>query len=157
MMQNGHSFMISGLWEPKMQKIAYDYLMNSGPIEIVNTTNIETRELYEDKEQPEKKLDDYYIFGLNQGTGKREYFIKKESRTSNREILVDKREGRKSKSTLYDVLGYIDKNIENAYASRALRTESIPQDDGTKIDIKKVAITDTIQNVDIYGGLFDIQ
>jgi len=34
MSQNNHYFAIDGLWEGKMQNILYDYVMNSGPIEL---------------------------------------------------------------------------------------------------------------------------
>jgi hypothetical protein len=63
--------------------------------------------------------------------------------------LVDKRLGinprlgHNSKSTLYDVLGYVDKDAEKLYTSWKLK-------DG------KAVSEDTIQNVDIYNGLYDI-
>jgi hypothetical protein len=50
--------------------------------------------------------------------------------------------GHSSKSDLYDVLGYVDKDAEKWYAS-------------WKRDQNKVKVRDTIQNVDIYNGLFD--
>lgn len=101
MTNNDHYFKIDGLWEAKMQKIIYDYIINAGPIEVEN------------------------------------------------EKLTDKRRGyhqtlgHRSKSTLYDVLGYIDKEAEKYYAS-------------WKIEEGKAATRDTIQNVDIYNGLYDI-
>jgi hypothetical protein len=64
--------------------------------------------------------------------------------------LKDKRQGyhRKlghtCKSTLYDVLGYVDKDAEKWYASW--------ENKGGKAQIK-----DSIQNVDIYDGVFDIK
>lgn len=105
MAQNNHYFKIEGLWENKMQKIIYDYMINSGPIESVKSDT-----------------------GLK---------------------LVDKRRGyhprlgHVSKSTLYDVLGYIDKDAEKWYASWT-------NEDG------KAKVQNSIQNVDIYNGLFDI-
>jgi hypothetical protein len=36
MKQNNYYFKIDGIWEDKMQKIVYDYMMNTGPIEVVN-------------------------------------------------------------------------------------------------------------------------
>lgn len=63
--------------------------------------------------------------------------------------LLDKRQGyhkllgHTSKSTLYDVLGYVDKDAEKWYASWKRKND-------------KVTIQDTIQNVDIYDGLYDI-
>lgn len=108
MSQNGHYFKIRGLWEDKMQKIVYDYIQNSGPVNVDST-----------------------------GT------------------LVDKRQGyhrslgHTSKSNLYDVLGYVDKDAEQWYASwRKVKR------DGDKY---REAIHDSIQNVDIYKGLFDME
>lgn len=63
--------------------------------------------------------------------------------------LVDKRKGRHpklgytSKSYLYDVLGYIDRDVEKYYAS-------------WKVEDGKIKVRDTIQNVDIYNGLYNI-
>ena len=105
MNQNNHYFKIDGIWENKMQKIIYDYLVNAGPMEAVKV---------DDKTQ-----------------------------------LVDKRRGyhprlgHTSKSALYDVLGYIDKDAEKWYASWTER-------DG------KATVNDSIQNVDIYNGLYDL-
>jgi hypothetical protein len=64
--------------------------------------------------------------------------------------LVDKRNGlhpslgHVSRSTMFDVLGYVDKEAEKWYASWK-------QHDSNNITTK-----DTIQSVDIYNGLFDI-
>lgn len=106
MSQNRHYFKIDGLWEDKMRPIIYDYLTNSGPVEVIKTDDNQVK-------------------------------------------LVDRRRGHHprlghtSKSTLYDVLGYIDKDAEKWYASW---TEA----NG------KAKIQDSIQNVDIYNGLYDI-
>ena len=102
MKQNQHHFRIEGLWENKMQKILYDYIMSSGPIE----TDADNK-------------------------------------------LVDRRRGyhnklgHTSKSTVYDVLGYVDKDAEKWYAS-------------TKLLNDKAVVHNTIQNVDIYDGLYDM-
>jgi hypothetical protein len=103
MNNNSYYFKIDGLWEDKMQKILYDYMMNSGPIVT---------------DQPTKKL-------------------------------VDRREGRHprlgyaSKSSLYDVLGYVDKDTEKLYAS-------------WKKSNDKAVVGESLQNVDIYNGLYNI-
>ena len=102
MTQNGNYFSIEGLWENKMQKLIYDYIVNAGPVEV----------------------------GAD---GK----------------LLDKRQGyharlgHNSKSMLYDVLGYIDRDAEKWYAS-------------WKKENGKAVVRDSIQNVDIYNGLYDI-
>lgn len=103
MNNNSYYFKIDGLWEDKMQKILYDYMMNSGPIVT---------------DQPTKKL-------------------------------VDRREGRHprlgyaSKSSLYDILGYVDKDTEKLYAS-------------WKKSNDKAVVGESLQNVDIYNGLYNI-
>jgi hypothetical protein len=104
MRQNQHNFRIDGLWENKMQKITYDYLMNAGPIKVSATNS--------DK-LVDERLGYHPTLGFN------------------------------SKSTLYDVLGYIDKDVEKWYSSWTNK-------DG------KAKILDNIKNVDIYDGLYDI-
>lgn len=107
MSQNNYHFMIKGLWENKMQNIAYDYYMNAGPIEFDSEKN----------------------------------------------KLVDKRKGYhprmgyNSKSTLYDILGYIDRDVEKGYASW---TKEIKDN---KVQAKA---KNTIQNIDIYDGLYEL-
>lgn len=67
--------------------------------------------------------------------------------------IVDKRLGylprlgHTSKSTLYDVLGYVDKDAEKWYASWGAENR---KENG------KAVIKDNILNVDIYDGLYDI-
>jgi hypothetical protein len=113
MSNNRYYFQVAGIWEDKMQKIIYDYMMNSGPIMPETTQEIKNNEVV--------------------------------SKT----VLKDKRHGRHprlghmSKSTLYDVLGYVDKDAEKLYASWMLSEN-------------KAKIRDNIQNVDIYNGLYDI-
>lgn len=102
MKQNQYHFKIEGLWENKMQKILYDYIINSGPIIIGS----------------DGKLED-----MRQG-----YYS---------------RLGHTTKSTLYDVLGYVDRDLEKWYAS-------------WKKQNNKVIVRDSIQNIDIYDGLYDI-
>jgi hypothetical protein len=69
-------------------------------------------------------------------------------------ILKDKRAGinprlgHNTRSTLYDVLGYVDKDAEKWYASWKVETN--------KAQVKEARVKDTIQNVDIYDGLYDI-
>lgn len=95
MSQNHHYFKIDGVWENKIQKIIYDYIINSGPIKIVDGKLQDTRRGYH------------------------------------------KRLGHTSKSTLYDILGYVDKDAEKWYASWVNKNN-------------EADIQDTIQNVDIY-------
>jgi hypothetical protein len=103
MSQNKHYFNIEGLWENKMQRIIYDYIMNAGPIVVSKTTN---------------KLED-------------------ERHGYHRRL------GHTSKSTLYDTIGYVDKDAEKWYAS-------------WKNENNEAKVLDSIQTVDIYNGLYDI-
>ena len=105
MSQNQHYFNISGIWEDKMQKILYDYMLNSGPIEI--------------KEN----------FGKLSLVDNRHGYHHRLGYTSN--------------SNVYDILGFVDRDTEKYYAS------------WTKED-NTAKVQDTIQNVDIYNGLYDI-
>lgn len=101
MSQNQHYFKIDGLWENKMQKILYDYMVTSGPIKVEN-----------------KKLED-------------------------KRVGYHPRLGHSSKSTLYDVLGYVDRDAEKWYASWVNKNN-------------EATMRDNIQNVDIYNGLYDV-
>lgn len=102
MEQNRNYFKIEGLWEAKMQKLIYDYIMTSGPVEV----------------DAEGRLIDR----------RRGYYS---------------RLGHTNKSSLYDILGYVDRDAEKWYASWK-------QQNG------KAVMLNSIQNVDIYDGLYDI-
>jgi hypothetical protein len=106
---NKHYFKVDGVWENKMQKIIYDYIINSGPITVTE----------------ENKLTDRHRGHNPKHNG------------YHRDV------GHRSKSSLYDVLGYVDKEAEKWYASRVLK-------DG------RIAVRDNIQNVNIYGDLYDV-
>jgi hypothetical protein len=66
--------------------------------------------------------------------------------------LVDKRTGihpragHTTRSTLYDVLGYVDKDTEKWYSSWQIETKN-----GKNV----ATVKNNIQNVDIYNGLYD--
>ena len=109
MSQNKYYFKIPGLWEDKMQMIIYDYIMGSGPVNLVKVNdNGQTKRVLKDA-----RIGYYPRIGHNQ------------------------------KSLLFDTLGYIDRDAEKWY------TRWINKDG-------KVEALDTISNVDIYNGLFDI-
>ena len=128
MKQNNYYFKIEGLWENKMQNILYDYIMNSGPTEVVVIGNDKEK----DPENFEKRI-----------------LKPKEYRYKTKQILVDKRQGMypklgyNSKSMLFDVLGYVDKDVEKWYAS-------------WKKDGNNATVGTSLQNIDIYDGLYDI-
>lgn len=108
MEQNKNYFEIEGLWENKMQNILYDYVMNSGPIEI-----------------------------------KADKLVDKHSGYNPKNYGYHPKLGYTSKSMLFDVLGYVDKDAEKLYACWK-------KENGT------TAVKDRIQSVDIYDGLYDI-
>ena len=111
MNQNDYWFEVDGLWENKMQKIIYDYIMNSGPIEVTKNGKLI------DKHSGDNPINHGY----------------------------HRRIGHVSKSGLYDILGYVDKNAEKWYANWGL----------DKVNNKPIVET-SLQNVDIYNGLYDI-
>jgi hypothetical protein len=106
MADNNHHFKIDGVWEDKMQKIIYDYIINAGPIKTEKNSESTT-----------KLVDARY--GLHPTLG------------------------HNAKSTVYDILGYVDRDAEKWYASWINENGS-------------AAVHNSIQNVDIYDGLYDI-
>jgi hypothetical protein len=110
MRQNGYRFRVDGLWEDKMQKIIYDYIMSSGPVitEVVENN----------AKDPEYRLRDSH----------RGYHTSL---------------GHTSKSQVYDITGFVDRDAEKWYAS-------------VKKKGSKVVVDQTIMNADIYDGLYDI-
>ena len=132
MRQNNHYFKIEGLWEDKMQNIMYDYMMSSGPIKSITICN--------DK-------DDSRTYGKEYG----KEVDPKEYKGETIQVLKDTRQGyhprlgHTSKSTLFDVLGYVDKDAEKWYTSWK-----------RDVDNNKAIVGTSLQNVDIYDGLYDI-
>lgn len=145
MEQNNHYFKVSGLWENKMQKIIYDYIMSAGPVVKVNTSELDVQNTT-DTTQKEK-----FVVHLKTSTKHEKALLVNKPLKEKHELVIDRRTGRHkkighaAKSTLYDVLGYVDKEAEKWYASW-----QVPES-GTDAVVK-----DSIQNVDIYDGLFDI-
>jgi hypothetical protein len=125
MNDNKTYFNIEGLWEDKMQNILYGYITSSGPIESVTVGA--------DRSDP----DNY---------GKP---VTKDYTYKTKQVPVDRRRGMHprlgytSKSTMYDILGYVDKDTEKLYSS-------------WKIEDGRTIVKNNIQNVDIYNGLYDI-
>lgn len=121
----GYTFQIDGIWEPKMQMILYDYLMNSGKF----TVEFE-------KDEYDNFVRD--IHGNKKPTGRVE-----NKRTGNL-----KQTGQKMRSDFYDILGYGDKDAEKLYASWTIETNE-------KTNKKQVVAKTTLENVDIYGKLYN--
>ncbi len=137
----GYSFQIDGIWEPKMQMILYDYLMNSGKFTAEVKKTIST--------QPE---------ATGSGTITRAYNLKP-SPTTKAPIkttgkVIDQRKGnlkqigQKMRSDFYDILGYGDKDAEKLYASWTTVLNE-------KTGVHQVVAKNTLENVDIYDNLYN--
>ena len=93
----GYSFQINGVWEPKMQMILYDYLMNSGKFTATPKTD-KKGNLIQDK------------------SGNTVYKV-----TDCRDGNLRQR-GQGLPADFYDVLGYVDKDAEKLYVSWTVET-----------------------------------
>ena len=126
MNSNGIYFEMDGIWENKMQKLIYDQLMVAGPFEKMSI------------QKPVKPTEPIT-----------EPIVPAELSDITIDYVVDKRQGihpklgHTKRSTLYDILGYVDRHAEKFYGSWIFK-------DG------KMRPKETIQDVDIYNGLFDI-
>ena len=120
----GYSFQVEGVWEPKMQMILYDYMMNSGKFAVEFKKDEDGNFVY-DKD------------GNKIATGKVE----------DKRVGSLKQIGQKMRSEFYDVLGYADKDAEKLYASWTVETNE-------KTSRKQVVAKTTLENVDIYSNLY---
>jgi hypothetical protein len=137
----GYTFQIDGVWEPKMQMILYDYLMNSGKFtaELKKSINIRpettgqagTNQLQNFRPAPSNKIP-------IKTTGK----IKDQRKGDLKQM------GQKMRSDFYDVLGYGDKDAEKLYASWTTILNE-------KTGVHQVVAKNTLENVDIYNNLYD--
>lgn len=145
---------IKGLWDDKLQKLVYDQIVNGGPFEVVplHKTAQATTSDNNTKINIKTLVDRVIIDGaVTKAFNKTNLILKqKPGQNSTTTLLIDRRQGlqprngHKTKSTLYDVLGYVDKDTEKWYS--------------TWINANgKAVIKDTLQNVDIYNGLYDIE
>lgn len=88
----GYTFQVEGAWEPKMQMILYDYLMNSGKFTIVEKLDDKGNPIYDKTGRATYKVEDKRMGNLHQM-------------------------GQKTLTEFYDILGYADKDAEKLYAS----------------------------------------
>jgi hypothetical protein len=132
MEQNKNYFKVDGLWENKMQNLLYDYMINAGPIDVVTVCADKA-----DSENFGKVVPKGY-------TGPTKRILRdRHSGLNPVNHGYHPRLGYTNKSTLYDILGYVDKDTEKWYSSWK------KGDYGAEVG-------SSIQNVDIYDGLYDI-
>lgn len=118
---NKHFFEIEGVWEEPMREIAYDYVMAAGPIEQVL--------IGKDRADPDNYNKE----------------VSKDYKGQVASMLVDRRTGYHkalSKSRLYDILGYIDRDTEKLY------TGWVKTANGPKAE-------ESILSANIYDDLYD--
>ena len=143
----GYSFQIEGIWEPKMQMILYDYLMNSGKIAIAtekdeagntiyNEVNGVKRPIYRTKKDAAGNT-------IYDKAGNPIYMVENQ-RTGNL-----RQRGQKMLSDFYDILGYVDKDAEKLYASWIVEINE-------KTNKPQVTAKNTLENVDIYSNLYNV-
>lgn len=131
---NGVYFAMDGIWEPKMQKLIYDQLLVAGPFEKVQTQKVI---------KPTEPIEVAILPTTTVPVPGQEHF-------------VDKRQGRHPRlghahrSTMYDILGYVDRHAEKYYGSW-----TVLKDANNKPF--KIVPKETIQDVDIYNNLYDIR
>ncbi len=129
----GYSFQIDGVWEPKMQMILYDYLMNSGKFTIstVPARDKNGNQIYNKTGMPVYK------------DITRNALLDKPNQAGNLKQI-----GQGKRSEFYDILGYVDKDAEKLYASWEVKTNE-------KTGKKQVVAKNTLENVDIYSNLYN--
>lgn len=132
MNENGTFFTLDGIWEPKMQKLIYDQLICAGPIEMYNVPNLPV-----------------VTTPLEDGITSVNYDGSLTTKLVDRRLGKHTKVGLTHKSMLYDILGYVDRDAEKYYASWKKKYNEKKQ----KPD---AFVRNTIQDVDIYNGLFDI-
>jgi hypothetical protein len=131
----GYSFQIDGIWEPKMQMILYDYLMNSGKFAVATERYEAGKPVYKTKK--DRKGNTIYDKDGNP------VYIVENQRTGNL-----KQVGQKMRSDFYDILGYVDKDAEKLYASWKVEVNE-------KTKKPQVVAKNTLENVDIYNNLYN--
>ena len=146
----GYTFQIDGVWEPKMQMILYDYLMNSGKFTVCEKVDEKTgKTLYKVKNQAQASERWAEFIDPNDGIEKQEQMIRHNPKKMVAGNL--KQRGQKMHSDFYDILGYADKDAEKLYASWIV--EEVEKNGKTK---QQVTAKTTLENVDIYSNLYNV-
>lgn len=151
----GYSFQIDGVWEPKMQMILYDYLMNGGKFvvsEKVDKRTGKTVSQVKNQGQNSERWAEQYVEKQVNPDGGTE--IEKEFIHHNPQKMIAgnlRQRGQKMRSDFYDILGYVDKDAEKLYAS--WKVEEVEKNGKTK---QQVVAKNTLENVDIYSNLYNV-
>lgn len=149
----GYSFQIDGIWEPKMQMILYDYLMNSGKFIVDEKIDERTsKPIYKVKNQghnSEKWSEEYTETYIDQDDGLEKQ--RQNIRHNPKKMIAGnlKQRGQKMLSDFYDILGYVDKDAEKLYASWIVEINE-------KTNKPQVTAKNTLENVDIYSNLYNV-
>ena len=139
----GYTFQINGIWEPKMQMILYDYLMNNGKFTIATEKDEAGNIIYNEAKKPVYKAKkDKVGKTVYDKAGNPVYQVESQRKGNLRQM------GQKMRSDFYDILGYGDKDAEKLYASWTTILNE-------KTNTYQVVAKNTLENVDIYSGLYD--
>ena len=129
MEDSGYRFQIDGVWEPKMQMILYDYLMNCGKF---TTTTVDVLDKAGNKVFDEKGNEKQIVT----------------DKVTDQRLGNLRQRGQGLPLDFYDILGYVDKDAEKLYASWKIETNE-------KTGKKQVVAKTTLENVDIYSNLYN--
>jgi len=140
----GYSFQIDGIWEPKMQMILYDYLMNSGKIVVATEKDEFGNTRYDNNDKPIYKTKKDMMGKTVYDKAGNPVYLTEDQRTGNL-----RQKGQKMRSDCFDILGYVDKDAEKLYASWKVEVNE-------KTKKPQVTAKTTLENVDIYSNLYDI-
>jgi hypothetical protein len=139
----GYTFQIDGIWEPKMQMILYDYLMNNGKFAVATEKDADGNIIYNEAKKPIYKIKkDKAGKAVYDRAGNPIYLVESQ-RTGNL-----RQRGQKMRSDFYDILGYGDKDAEKLYASWTTRLNE-------KTGTHQVVAKNTLENIDIYDNLYN--
>lgn len=148
MEDSGYSFQINGVWEPKMQMILYDYLMNSGKFTVATEKDEAGNTIYTEvngvKHPVYKTKKDALGKTVYDKVGNPVYELENKRMGNLAQI------GQRQRAEFYDILGYVDKDAEKLYASWAV--ENIEKNG--KVTPQVITKT-TLENVDIYSNLYN--
>jgi hypothetical protein len=149
----GYNFQIDGIWEPKMQMILYDYLMNGGKFVVDEKIDEKTGEpVYNVKNQAHnsKRWAEEYTEIYTDSDDNLEKQRQNIKHNPAKMVAGNlKQRGQKMLSDFYDILGYVDKDAEKLYTSWKVEINE-------KTNKPQVVAENTLENVDIYSNLYNV-